>query len=526
MSAMNEQLLTTLRNLELLEPSPTPDVRLAPVVSVLDDFSERCFARTAGLWPILPGSHPTDLDCIQPDFLMVESAWNGNSGAWRYLVTSSDGPRPPLLSLVDKARARGIPTVFWNKEDPPHFDDFAPAATLFDYIFTTESSLVDRYRELAPHAEVGVLKFAASTALHRPERVGRDRAGDVCFAGQYFRHKYLERREQMDYLFKAAAQFDFTIYSRMLGGEEKYAFPEEFETFIAGSLPYAEMVREYRRHKVFLNVNSVPNSRSMCARRVFELASSKTIVLSATSPAIRSVYEEDEVPMAANAEEAVDILNTVLSDDSAREAMAHRAWRRTARENTYADRMQQIRGVLGLSSEQRTEVVGLVSPAGLPHEALDRLAIDVLEQEPLRGFRWVWLLDEPSWLAGRETMVQQLAARGIEVGSDCTPTWWAAWHPGAIHGDHYLQDMLLYASLYTDGLAVCADPRGKGSGVEDSVTSRVWSAGWLAHGESSVVGALLVAAEGTSPHYIEKTDAYLVSGVSIREAGDQGGVVS
>lgn len=521
---MSEHLLTALRDLQLLQPSSMPDVELPPIVSVLDDFSERCFAGTAGLWPILPGSHPTDLDCIQPDFLMVESAWNGNDGAWRYLVTSSDGPHAPLISLVEKARKRGIPTVFWNKEDPPHFDDFAPAAALFDYIFTTEAALVERYRELAPHAEVGVLKFAASTALHRPERVGGDRAGDVCFAGQYFRHKYPERREQMDFLFKAAAQFDFTIYSRMLGGQEKYAFPDEFEGYIAGSMPYAEMVEEYRRHKVFLNVNSVPTSQSMCARRVFELASSKTIVLSAASPAIRSVYGDDEVPMAANAEEAFAILNRLVPDETAREEMAHRAWRRTARENTYAHRMQQIRAVVGLSTEQRTEVVALVTPAGLPFEALDRLAAELLTQEPLQGFRWVWQLDETSWLAGRETMVQQLAAKDIEVAISDAPTWWAAWHPGAVRGENYLQDMLLYASLYTDGCAASAAPRDGSGELEDSVIPRAWSAGWVAHRESTVVGPLVVSAKETNPRYVETSGTYLVSGVSISTQDGRGGV--
>ncbi len=523
---MHEQLLTALEELDLLQPSATPDLRLPPVVSVLDDFSQRCFADTAGLWPILPDSLPADLDCIQPDFLMVESAWNGNDGAWRYLVTSSEGPRAPLVSLVDRARKHGIPTVFWNKEDPPHFDDFAPAAALFDYIFTTEEALVDRYRGLAPHAEVDVLKFAASTALHRPERVGGDREGEVCFAGQYFRHKYPERRQQMDYLFKAAAQFDFTIYSRMLGGQENYAFPEEFERFIAGSLPYAEMVKEYRRHKVFLNVNSVPTSRSMCARRVFELASAKTIVLSAASPAIRSVYAEDEVPMASSAEEAAEILNSLLSDDAAREAMAHRAWRRTAREHTYADRMQQIRGVLGLSSERRSDVVGLVSPAGLPHEALDRLATELLAQEPLKGFSWVWQLDEPSWRANRESLVQRLAAHGIGMTTDKTPTWWAAWHPGAVHGDHYLQDMLLYASRYTDGFAACAEPGRTDAGMGDRVVPRVWSPGWLAHRESRGVETLLGAVRTTDTHHVEGVEAYLVSGVGISSANDQGEVVA
>lgn len=509
---MNDSLQNAVLGLQLLAPAPVPDVGLHPVISVLDDFSEQSFAHAAGLWPVQPNTLPIDFDCLQPEFLLVESAWNGNRGGWRYLVTSGTGTHPPLESLVREARRRGIPTVFWNKEDPPHFDDFAPAAILFDYIFTSEIALVDRYRELAPHAHVDVLKFAASTALHRPERVHGHRSGEVCFAGQYFRHKYAERRAQMDFLFKAASNFDFSIYSRMLGGLEKYAFPEEFQRFIVGSLPYAEMVEEYRRHKIFLNVNSVPESRSMCARRIFELASSKTIVLSAATPAIRSVYAEDEVPMASDAGEATEILRTLLTDDDARESMAHRAWRRTAREHTYTDRMHQIRKTLGVAIEPPDETVALVTPPGLPHEALDRLAEDMLGQFQLRGFRWTWLVDEPAWFLERGETVAHLSAAGIDVAAGTDANWYAAWHPSINHGPHYLEDMLLYASRYVHGSAVCADPQAAGS-TRDAPTSTVSGALWVAHRDGLGTDVLCDAARRLAAVHVRMPGAYLVSGV-------------
>lgn len=514
---MNEDLQNAVLGLELLPPTKAPTMGLRPVISVLDDFSEQCFADVASLWPVQPNTLPIDLDCLQPEFLLVESAWNGNRGSWRYLVTSAGGTHPPLVNMVAEARRRGIPTVFWNKEDPPHFDDFAPAAILFDYIFTSEIALVERYQELAPHAHVDVLKFAASTTLHRPERVDGHRSGDVCFAGQYFRHKYPERRAQMDFLFSAAANFDFTIYSRMLGGLQNYAFPDQYLRFIAGSLPYSEMVKEYRRHKIFLNVNSVPESRSMCARRVFELASSKTIVLSAATPAIRSVYTEDEVPLASNADEAMSILRSLLEDDDARQAMAHRAWRRTAREHTYSDRMRQVRTALGIASDRPDETVGLITPPNLPHEAMDRLAADLLNQQALRGFRWTWLVDEPSWLAERSDTVRQLAMAGIDVTADADTAWWAAWHPGVARGAHFLEDMLLYASRYAQGRAVCADP-GAEPGSRDASTSQVCSALWLAPRDILGAEVLRDAARRREVVVVKMSDAYLVSGVDAAAA--------
>ena len=39
-------------------------------------------------------------------------------------------------------------------------------------------------------------------------------------------------------------------------------FPEEYHPYIKGSLNYEDMVLEYKKYNIFLNVNSVNNSPS------------------------------------------------------------------------------------------------------------------------------------------------------------------------------------------------------------------------------------------------------------------------
>ena len=73
---------------------------------------------------------------------------------------------------------------------------------------------------------------------------------------------------------------------------------------MVGSLNYAQMLTAYRAYKVFLNVNSVVESPSMCARRIFEISASGTPVVSAPSAAIGQFFEADEVPVAASPQEA------------------------------------------------------------------------------------------------------------------------------------------------------------------------------------------------------------------------------
>lgn len=350
------------------------------VVEILDEFSTQCFSDDLNLWAIEPNRFSLDLPFINPDFLFVESAWNGNDGAWRYMVTSSEGPKEPLRKLVAKCHEIGIPAVFWNKEDPPHFDEFIRTAEIFDYVFTTDADMIPEYEKRTDAKRVELLRFAANMRLHTPERVDGYRDGDVCFAGQYFREKFPERRQQMEMLFPEAARHDFTIYSRVLGGEERYQFPDEYSKFIAGSLPYSEMVNEYKRHKLFLNVNSVPNSSTMCARRVYELSACKTVVLGVHTEAIRSVYDSTEVPLIRTREDARVMIDRIISDDDFRDSMAQRAWRKTLSRHTYENRVREILDVLGQQVLRKSVCIYVIIESSA-NDQYERLVHEVKSQK-------------------------------------------------------------------------------------------------------------------------------------------------
>ena len=316
-------------------------------MSILDEFSQVVFRDSVNLWPVDVNRTKKDFDLIDPELLFVESAWNGNRGAWLYLICKGTYEKPELGQLIAQCREKGLPTVFWNKEDPVHFDDFSETAGLFDYVFTSDEDLVATYAAMPNVREAHLLQFCANTAIHNPRKVEGYRDGDICFAGQYFKHKYPERREQMEILFPAAARYGFTIFSRFMdSGDDRYQFPEEYGRWIEGSLPYSKMVEEYKRHKIFLNVNSVVTSSSMCARRVFELTAAKTIVVSCPSEAISNVFSRDEVPFVENSYEAALLFDDLLGNVRKRREIAQRAWRRTVRSHTSADRVNAIREVV------------------------------------------------------------------------------------------------------------------------------------------------------------------------------------
>ncbi|MFE7506403.1 glycosyltransferase [Promicromonospora sp. NPDC057488] len=350
---------------------------------ILDDFSRLAFALEWDQVAVTPATWRDELSAGL-DLLFVESAWNGNGGAWQYHLTGTSAPRPAFVELVEACRAAGVPTVFWNKEDPVHFEDFLDAARLFDRVYTTDVDRLPAYVEALGHERVGVLEFAAQPAVHNPVRLhGRGPERDVAFAGMYFAHKYPERREQMDLLLGAALDVSPTmehgleIFSRFRGRDEKYQFPAPLDGRVVGSLDYDRMLTAYREYKVFLNVNSVVGSPSMCARRIFEITASGTPVVSTPSAAVGEFFPPDEVFVAETREAGAHAIRALVRSPELRDRAVHKGQRRIWREHTYAARSQKVLHDAGLVASPvaaRPGVTALVS-TNRPHQLDHVLAV-------------------------------------------------------------------------------------------------------------------------------------------------------
>lgn len=116
-----------------------------------------------------------------------------------------------LYSLVEWCKQNNFPTVFWNKEDPVHFDRFIETAKRFDYIYTTDENMIPKYKEKAGHENVFALPFAAQPVIHNPIKIAEDRINKACFAGSYYKlHK--ERCIDMDRLLDSASKFGLEIF--------------------------------------------------------------------------------------------------------------------------------------------------------------------------------------------------------------------------------------------------------------------------------------------------------------------------
>jgi hypothetical protein len=178
--------------------------------------------------------------------------------------------------------------------------------------------MVDSYRRRLDVRNVEVLQFGAQPAIHFPPASG-DRPGRVAFAGSYYAAKHPERQQQMEMLLKPAMEAGLQIFDRMDRPEDRrFAWPDEYLGHIVGSLTYAQTLEAYRRYLTFINVNTVVDSPTMCARRVYELLASGTRVVSGPARALQGVPVE-----IADTE---DDVKRILNDDDAFDASAGFDW--------------------------------------------------------------------------------------------------------------------------------------------------------------------------------------------------------
>ena len=317
-----------------------------PVLSIFDEFTHACLAPELSLEPADRARWSGQLENAAAVF--AETAWRGNAGTWSYQFNHF-APGNDLDRLLAEAKQRGIPSALWNKEDPVSYELFLDSARAFDAVFTTDSDMVERYRQDLGHDRVAAMAFAAQPAIHNPIGTSGSTPRSICFAGAWRGHRYPDRVEALTHLLDAAAaSSDLHIFDRQPSdpatGE---GFPVRFHRHIRGTLPYSAMVEEYRRHAAFINVNTVTSSPTMMSRRVYEILACRTPVVSTPSPAIEAQLG-DVVLTPSGAREAEEVIGALVDDPDHRDRIGQRGFRAVHSHHTYQHRLVEAFDTIGL----------------------------------------------------------------------------------------------------------------------------------------------------------------------------------
>jgi spore maturation protein CgeB len=352
-------------------PQPKPTSNLV-IATLLDRFSEDCWKYEANIIPLDKSSWQQQLEDNKPAFFFAESIWQGNDGKWVGSMTKyAEKKSNPLRDIINYCKVEKIPTVFWNKEDPPNFDIFIDVAKEFDYIFTTDENCVKAYQEICGHNRVYSLPFAAQPCIHNPG--GRKIIlNKVCFAGSWFSHKHHERKELTSILLDPALEKGVDIFDRYFDlslKDERYRFPDKYRDAILGSLSYDKMLSAYRTYKGILNVNTVTDSPTMFSRRVFEALACGTPVISTKSVGMEKMLGKI-VKVARNKPETSEFIEKLLSNEEERQRLAHLGYRCVHQSHTYKHRLDSVLDKLEIVREGK-DTQPLVSVISVTHRPKD-----------------------------------------------------------------------------------------------------------------------------------------------------------
>ncbi|NOQ14559.1 MAG: glycosyltransferase [Methyloprofundus sp.] len=263
------------------------DFQQLKIACVMDDFSYSVYAPEGNFYQLSPSSWRNEIYQHNPDMLFIESAWRGKDSLWAGKIRHLSSE---LADLIKYCRQRNIPTLFWNKEDPLHMDDFIETAQFFDYIFTTDINCIEAYKKRLSHDDIYLLPFSCQPKIHNPiEKYTRQNA--MVFAGSYYRH-YPERMKALDtFMLHLIPLIKIDIFDRNYGDDNiPFKFPDIYLPFIRGKLAYSEIDRAYKGYKYAINLNTIKDSSTMFARRIFELLASNTIIVSNFSQGVQAIF--------------------------------------------------------------------------------------------------------------------------------------------------------------------------------------------------------------------------------------------
>ncbi|MCK0753996.1 glycosyltransferase [Chromohalobacter japonicus] len=342
-------------------PSPEKNIDNNPkkpsdfkVAIVADEFTYNSFCQEFEALPIEPGNW---LDVFQeknPDVFFCESAWSGADSVrrpWKGRVYTSKNfkneNRKDLFDILDYCKKAGIPTVFWNKEDPTHHDDlvhnFVDTAKHFDYVFTTAGECVESYKRVHRIKNVFALPFATNPRLFNPVEEGV-RSDHAVFAGSWYAN-HENRSKVMESILDGLVEngFKLDLYDRFYDDDDPlHSWPEKYKKFLHPSKPHHEMPGVYKSSKFGLNFNTVTESPTMFARRVFELMSSNTLVISNYSKGVDEMFGDLVVFPDRDSER----LKSLTSDEVNR--IRDKALHEVLEKHTYKQRWRSILKTIGL----------------------------------------------------------------------------------------------------------------------------------------------------------------------------------
>jgi len=412
------------------------DIRIACIMDrfTLDSYSPEC-----NLLELTPEGWKDEIDSFAPDLVFVESAWEGKDKLWYRKISQCS---KEYFELTKYCQEKKIPVVFWNKEDPVYTDTFMAAARMADVVFTTDIDCIQKYKTQLGHDRVYHLHFAAQPKIHNPiEKYNRK--DKFCFAGAYY-HRYKQRASVFD---SFAEEFieskGLDIYDRNYKNAlPEHAFPKKYDPYILGKLDPAEIDIAYKGYIYGVNMNSISQSQTMFARRVFELLASNTITVGNYSRGVKNYFgdlticTDDKITLRK-------YLHKYASDSTTQRKYRLAGLRKVLSEHLYEDRLAYVvEKVFNVDLKPKWPLVTVVSIIE-DEKSVDRLIL-LFKRQTYMNKKLVIISDlDISDTTCDCVVIKTEDAESMNLSELVNEGFVSIWNISDEYGDNYLLDLIL-----------------------------------------------------------------------------------
>ena len=403
------------------------------IAGLLDELSENFFPFDCRFMNLTRKGWKQQCMSFNPDIVFIESIWNGYKKEWRQALVwnlSLD-----YIELIDWCRAENVPTVFWNKEDPIHIYTFLKAASLCDYVLTTDMDCVPLYKRLLKHERIYCMPFASSVKMFHPIEKYERKKG-ACFAGSYY-NKREERKLDFENIANTLLEGPgLEIYDRNpYPNDPEYTFPEKYASHIVGkALPVTEIDVAYKGYEIGITLNIVKHSSTMEARRVFELLSSNTLTVSNKCLGLKTLLG-DLIVHYETQEQFEEELYALLKNELYAKKVKLCALRKILSEHTYQERVAFLCKLTHniVFHEQKISVYSIVESMD------DILKVSRSYVRQSYNSKKLYLFSENSELIDNHTVFSLLDINEILKGS---AAYYSYFNSNHYYGKNYLLDLL------------------------------------------------------------------------------------
>ena len=303
---------------------------------IADEFNVRYLSDAFEIVLLNPDNYREALESRRVDFVLYMTSWRGAGHVGGVRIAEAApfyGPAGRFLAkmVLEFARRCGIPTAFQSIEDPPSYKTFLDVARSADFIFTSCVEMVGRYKEDTGNDLVFVAKYGVNPVIHNPVGMfrhlrARAQGANVLFAGAWY-DRFKGRCRDMRTIFDgvmAAPSAQLRIVDRNLFSSERgdgRVFPSKYSSCIRPPVEYGLLQSMHKQFDWTINVNSVVDSVTMCARRVYEVQALGCLVLSNASQAVEAgfpgvfqIRDSDEVGRVLAGYERRELMNMQIEN--------------------------------------------------------------------------------------------------------------------------------------------------------------------------------------------------------------------